>query len=392
MAGVRIGIIGIGGMGMKHAEDIAAGARMSLQFVCDADGARAKESAARLGGVRTFTDFREALESGGADAVVIATPHYFHPPIAIAALSKGIHVLVEKPVAVHAADARRMNEAYEQARRRDPKLVFAAMFMLRTYGYWKKIRELVAGGELGRLTRATWIITDWFRTQYYYDTGGWRATWKGEGGGVLLNQCPHNLDLYQWIVGMPAKVHGFASFGKYHDIEVEDEVTAYFEHADGMIGHFITTTAESPGTNRLEIVGEKGKLVFEDGTITLYMNRRSMIEAIRHEQIAFMKVENWKTQVPYTHHGEPGHRLLIENFAAAVEGREELIVPATEGIHSVTLANAILHSQFLGRTIELPMDETAYRDMLEELARKSTFKKRVVDPAKPADMNASFHA
>ncbi len=391
MAGVRIGVIGIGGMGMKHAEDIAASAQMSLGFVCDADLARAEEGAARFS-TRAFSDYREALGSGAADAVIVATPHYFHPPIAIEAMGRGIHVLVEKPVAVHAADARSMNETYEAARRKYPGLVFAAMFMLRTYGYWKKIQELVHGGELGRLTRATWIITDWFRTQYYYDTGGWRATWKGEGGGVLLNQCPHNLDLYQWIVGMPQKVHGFASFGKYHEIEVEDEVTAYFEHANGMIGHFITTTAESPGTNRLEIVGEKGKLVFEDGAITLYMNRRSMLDAIKHEQIAFMKVESWKTQVPFTHHGEPGHRHLIENFAAAIEGREELIVPATEGIHSVALANAILQSQFLGRAVDIPIDEAGYRNMLEELARKSTFVKRKVEASGPADMNASFHA
>ncbi|HUX11596.1 MAG TPA: Gfo/Idh/MocA family oxidoreductase [Spirochaetia bacterium] len=391
MSAIRIGVVGVGGMGSKHAEDIAKSTNFSLSFVCDANRERADECANRLS-TRAFGDYEEALADGGAEAIIIAAPHYFHPPITIAALARGIHVLVEKPVAVHAADARKMNQAFEESRKRYPGLVYSAMFMLRTYGYWKKIRELLDGGELGRLTRTTWIITDWFRTQYYYDTGGWRATWKGEGGGVLLNQCPHNLDLYQWMVGMPSRIHGFASFGKYHDIEVEDEVTAYFEHDNGMVGHFITTTAESPGTNRLEIVGEKGKLVFEDGAITLYMNRKSMLDALRDDKIAFMKVENWKTQIPYTHHGEPGHRLLIENFGAAIRGTEPLLVPAVEGINSVTLANAILYSQFVGTSVELPLDETAYQKKLEELVRTSTYVNKTAVPSEPADMNASFHA
>ncbi|WP_455383018.1 Gfo/Idh/MocA family protein [Salinispira pacifica] len=391
MSRTTIGVIGAGGMGAKHVEEIAASPHLSLAFVCDADLPRAEALATRFD-ARAFSDFDEALASGLAEAVVVATPHYFHPPIAIAAFERGIHVLVEKPVAVHTADARRMNNAYADARKKQPGLIYSAMFMLRTYGYWRKIHDLIEEGELGKLTRATWIITDWFRTQYYYDTGGWRATWKGEGGGVLLNQCPHNLDLYQWILGMPSKIRGFAALGKYHDIEVEDEVTACFEHEDGMIGHFITTTAESPGTNRLEIVGERGKLVFEEGVITLYMNRKSMLQAIREEKIAFMKVENWKTEVPYTHHGKPGHALLIENFAAAIRGEEELLVPGTEGINSVTLANSILYSSLTDSTIELPLDEAAYQSKLDELIRSSTFVKKRVEPAGPVDMNASFHA
>ena len=180
-----------------------------------------------------------------------------------------------------------MISAYEAALADTPHLKFAAMFQQRTHGYWRKIKELIDEGELGRLTRATWIITDWFRTQAYYDNGGWRATWSGEGGGVLLNQCPHNLDLYQWFVGLPARVAGFATLGKYHDIEVEDEVTGYFEYENGMVGHFITTTAESPGTNRLEIVGERGKLVFEGGKLMFYRNRSSMLDFIQTSPRAF---------------------------------------------------------------------------------------------------------
>ena len=165
------------------------------------------------------------------------------------------------------------------------------MFQQRTHGFWRKIKEMIDQGQLGKLVRATWIITDWFRSQTYYNNGGWRATWKGEGGGVLLNQCPHNLDLYQWFFGMPQRVAGFASIGKYHHIEVEDEVTGFFEHANGMVGHFITTTAESPGTNRLEIVGELGKLVFEEGKLSFSKNQSSMFDFIKESPTAWDRVE-----------------------------------------------------------------------------------------------------
>ncbi|HUX51204.1 MAG TPA: Gfo/Idh/MocA family oxidoreductase [Spirochaetia bacterium] len=386
---IRIGVIGIGNMGRQHAKDIVRSTNLELAYVCDIDSERA-DAGAREFGTAAYYDYQKALEEGNADGVIVATPHYLHPDISIAAMSRGTHVLVEKPIAVHAAEARRMIAAYEDARRKHSGLVFSAMFMQRTYGFWKKIRELIAGGDLGRLIRTTWIVTDWFRTQYYYDTGGWRATWAGEGGGVLLNQCPHNLDLYQWLVGMPVRVRGFASLGKYHNIEVEDEVTAYFEHENGMVGHFITTTAESPGTNRLEIVGERGKLVFEDGTISFAMNRKSMLDTIRNEQVAFTKVENWKTQVPYQHHGEPGHRIVIENFAAAIEGKEELIAPAVEGINSVSLGNAIMYSHFLQQTVSLPLDEKGYAAKLAELIRSSTFSKKVTSAGAGSDMGASF--
>jgi predicted dehydrogenase len=237
--------------------------------------------------------------------------------------------------------------------------------------------------------RTTWIITDWFRTQSYYDNGGWRATWKGEGGGVLLNQCPHNLDLYQWFVGMPQRVAGFASIGKYHNIEVEDEVTGYLEYQNGMVGHIITSTAESPGTNRLEIMAEKGKLVFENGKLTFYRNRYSTFKQIEESDSGYEKVEHWRIEVPYQHHGEPGHRLVIENFANAVLRGEELIAPAVEGIHSLSLGNAIMLSSFLGQPIEMPFDDQAYAAKLDDLIENSRFIKTVRE-AEIADFSKSF--
>jgi predicted dehydrogenase len=381
-------VVGVGNMGRVHARDVFEIANTELVAVCDIDRARADEVAAKYG-VKATYDYRDLLAGADAQALLIATPHYDHTPISIAALEQGIHVLVEKPIAVHAKDARSMIDAYERAQASHPNLVFAAMFMQRTYGHYLKIKELIESGQLGRLVRTSWIITDWFRTQIYYDSGGWRATWAGEGGGVLLNQCPHNLDLYQWLVGMPARVTGFANIGKYHDIEVEDEVTAYFEHDGGMTGHFVTSTAESPGTNRLEIVGEKGKLVLEDEKLTFYRNRVSMLRFIEEARGAFDKVENKVSQVPFEHHGQPGHKLIVENFADAVLGAAALIAPAVEGLHSVLLGNAIMLSSFLGKTLDMPIDEDLYQKKLLALIQGSRYQKTAREVA-DVDMAKSF--
>jgi predicted dehydrogenase len=297
--------------------------------------------------------------------------------------------MTEKPIAVHVKAAHEMIAAYHQAKQRTPDLVFGVMFQQRTYGYWKKVKSLIDEAELGKLVRTTWIITDWFRTQSYYDNGGWRATWKGEGGGVLLNQCPHNLDLFQWFVGMPGRVAGFASIGKYHNIEVEDDVSAYLEYQNGMVGHIITSTAESPGTNRLEIVGENGKLLFEDRKLMFYRNRYSMFDQIKNSSSGYQTVENWPIEVPYRHHGQMGHRLMTENFVNAILRGEKLIAPAEEGLHSLTLGNAIMLSSFLGRPVDLPLDAALYASKLQDLIEGSQFKK-VIREREITDFNSSF--
>ena len=281
-----------------------------LAAVCDIDKSRADQAAAQCN-VPAYYDYHDLLDKAELDGVMISTPHYFHTPISIEALKRGIHVLTEKPLAVHVKDGQKMIAAYDQARQQFPGLVFAIMFQNRTQGYWRKGKEMIDQGVLGRLVRATWIITDWFRTQTYYNNGGWRATWKGEGGGVLLNQCPHNLDIYQWYFGVPARVAGFASIGKYHKIEVEDEVTGYFEHENGMVGHFITTTAESPGSNRLEVVGENGRLVFEDGRLAFDRNRSSMLEYISTSPSAFERMEYQMEDIPFEPADSVGHAFVI---------------------------------------------------------------------------------
>ncbi len=378
MTKIRIAVIGVGVMGSLHARDIHGLENTELAAVCDINPARA-DKYAQMYAVPAFYTHAEMLAQADLDAVLIATPHYDHPRIAIDAFERGLHVLVEKPIAVHVQAAQEMIAAYQAARLQHPDLVFAVMFQQRTYGFWKKIKSLIQEGELGKLVRTTWIITDWFRTQSYYDNGDWRATWKGEGGGVLLNQCPHNLDLYQWFVGMPSRVAGFAAIGKYHHIEVEDEVSAYLGYENGMVGQLVTSTAESPGTNRLEIVGEKGKLVFEDGNLTFYRNRYSMFEQIKTSLSGYQPVENWTIKVPYRHHGQSGHKLVIENFANAILKGEELIAPAVEGINSLTIGNAIMMSSFLGHPIDLPMDAAAYAAKLQSLIENSRFEKDILE-------------
>ncbi|MCY3833141.1 MAG: Gfo/Idh/MocA family oxidoreductase [Chloroflexi bacterium] len=379
---VRIGIVGLGNMGKAHVKHVVDLPNTELAAVCDTkaerfatafaadDDADAPDYGGIVAQTPQFTEFRAMLDAADLDAVIIATPHYDHPDMSLAAFERGLHVLVEKPIAVHINEAERMIAGFQAARARHSNLIFAAMFMQRTWGHWRKIKSMVNGGALGRLIRCSWIITDWFRTQQYYDSGGWRATWRGEGGGALMNQCPHNLDLYQWIVGLPARVQGFVSFGKHHRIEVEDEATAYFEHADGMVGHFITTTGESPGSNRLEIAGENGKLVYQDGELLFYRNEWSSIKQIRESDDGFQKAPFARELVAYEARTTHGHEIIIENFAEAIMHGTELIAPAEEGLNSVAINNAIILSAHKRAMVELPLDGDEFSALLEQYIAK----------------------
>lgn len=380
---VRLGIIGVGGMGSCHARQVLDGAvkRCELAAVCDINPRQLAQFDDKI---RKFEDSRTLIRSGAVDAVLVATPHYGHTTVGIDALQQGLHVLVEKPISVHKADCERLIAAHKGRRQ-----VFAAMFNQRTDPHYKKVRELVVSGALGRLMRVTWIITDWFRTEFYYAMGNWRATWAGEGGGVLLNQCPHNLDLLQWICGMPCKVRAFCSTGKRHNIEVEDEVTAYFEYANGATGTFITTTGEAPGSNRLEVAGENGKVVVEGGKVLFTRNEVSALKFCRTSKEPFAAPGVWNIEIPV--HGCGGQHVEIkQNFTDAILDGAPLIAPAREGIHSVELANAMLYSSMMGQTVELPLNANAFERMLKKLIKTSRFVKKTVAPPKQVDMNKSF--
>lgn len=370
----RIAVVGLGNMGSQHLKDLSAMEGVTLTCVCDVDESR-RQAASEKYGVPAFADAEAMLDSGLVDGIVIATPHYFHPPIASAAFSRGISVLSEKPIAVTVTEARSMIEAYEQAKTEFPALVFTAMFQQRTQGNWIAVKRMIDSGELGRIVRTSWIITDWFRTQAYYDSGGWRATWSGEGGGVLMNQCPHNLDLFQWFVGMPERVTAFAGIGKYHKIEVEDEVTAYLEYANGMVGHFITSTGESPGTNRLELVGENGRLVCEKGRLFYARNERSMLVHLEKAAAPWEPLGFSEEEILLEGPMSGNHRIVLEDFGASIREEKSPRIDGREGISMVTLDNAIMLSALEGHSVSLPAPEGAFEEKLAALSAQSTFVK-----------------
>lgn len=386
MKQVRIGIAGVGNMGAVHARNILDGKidRLVLAGLTDRGGYRMKD----FPEVPQFDSLEEMIASGGLDVLIVSTPHYDHVPMAAAALRSGLHVMVEKPIAVHKAEAERLL-ALAKGRRRQ---VFSAMFNQRTDEYFRKIRAMVHEGELGAIRRVNWIITDWFRTEAYYSSSRWRATWKGEGGGVLLNQCPHNLDLLQWIFGLPKRVRAFCGFGRYHKIEVEDDVTAYLEFPGGATGLFVTSTGEAPGTNRLEIAGECGRLVYEGDRIQFTRNAEPMSSFSRTSPEAFGRPATEEIEVKAAGHGAQ-HVGILQNFVNAILDGETLISPAREGIRSVELANAMLLSAWTNKTVELPISSAAYARRLRERIKQSRFKKKkAVRRSSADDFARSFKA
>lgn len=365
MEKVRFGIIGVGNMGSSHAKNFLAGKVENgvLTAICDLkpeklEAIRQVEGGA---GLAAFTDYKEMLASGLCDAVIVAVPHYFHPPMTIDALNAGLHVVCEKPAGVYTKQVKEMNAVADRSDR-----LFGMMFNQRTNCVYRKMQEMIRQGELGEIKRVNWIITTWYRSQSYYDSGDWRATWRGEGGGVLFNQCPHQLDLLQWIVGMmPARIRAFCHFGKWHDIEVEDDVTAYLEYANGATGVFVTSTGDTPGTNRLEILGDKGKLVCENDKLTFVRLKTPEREFNATYQGGFGEPEK-EELAPETDGKNPQHIGILNNFANAVLGLEPLFVRGQEGIHGVELMDAMLLSTWLDKTVTLPIDDELYLSELNK--------------------------
>ncbi|MCR8631653.1 Gfo/Idh/MocA family protein [Paenibacillus radicis (ex Xue et al. 2023)] len=390
-AKLKVGLIGVGGIGGHHVQYLQTMDNIELVGVCDTNKEKADSVAAKANTTAYYT-YQELFDQSGLEAVIIAVPHYDHTPISVEAFHRGLHVMCEKPLAVHLNDAYQTIEAYEAAKLINPNIEFALMFQERTLPFYMKIKEILSSGELGHLTRATWIHTAWFRSQAYYDGGDWRATWAGEGGGILTNQCPHTLDMYQYLFGLPSEITGHAHIGKYHNIEVEDEVTAYFEHDNGMIGHLIVTTAESPGTNRMEIIGENGKLVYENEKLIFYRNRISMLKYSQETPNRFEKLENWYTEIPVNTNAPSGHKVVTQKFAQRIlTGTGELIAHGTEGVNSLTLANGIMLSSFKKQTVEVPFDTDEYESKLRDLIRTSKFvKPAAAQNAANTDFTKSF--
>ena len=381
---VRIGIIGMGNMGQFHAKDILEGkvARGELTAVGSTSPKKLAEFEEK--GIKVYGSGEEMIDSGNIDALLIATPHYQHTSLGIAALDAGLHIMVEKPISAHKADAERLIAKAEA----HADQVFAGMFQLRVEPRYQKIREIVQNGELGELMRVLWIMTDWFRSEIYFQSGGWRATWKGEGGGVLLNQCLHQLDAMQWITGMPNRVSSHVGIGKWHDIEVEDDVTCYMDFPNGATGAFITSSGETPGSNRFEIAGTKGRLILENEKLTLTRNAVPSDEWCKTSKIGFQQPDTTVEEIPIPGTESP-HAKLMTNFVNAIIDNEPLIAPGVEGIGSVELANVMVYSGIIGKAIELPMNGAEWETKLNELIVNSNHEKKTVEVSNE-DFVASF--
>ena len=387
MQKVRFGIVGIGNMGTAHCKSFLSGLIKNgeLTAICNSRTSKMDAILALEGAenVVAFTDYAEMLHSDLCDAVIVAVPPYDHTAMVMQALDAGLHVICEKPAGVYTKQVKEMNEA---AARSDK--LFGMMFNQRSNCIYRKMREMVAGGELGEIKRVNWIITNWYRSQNYFDLGGWRATWRGEGGGVLFNQCPHQIDLLQWIVGMlPTKIHAHCHFGKWHEIEVEDDVTAYMEFPNGATGVFVTSTGDAPGTNRFELTGTRGRLVCENGRLIfdrLAIEEREFCRTAR----AFVDPEYETVEVP-TDGCNDQHVGILNNFANAILGLEPLRVRGEEGIRSVQMMNAMLLSEWLGRAVELPIDDDLYLDELNRRIAESTVVKKET-PDVVLDISGSY--
>ena len=365
MEQVRFGIIGCGNIAHNHVKNFETGKVKDgvITAICDIVPAKYEAlNALYENKYATFTDAKEMMKSGLVDAVIICTPHYQHPELAIMAMDAEIHCIIEKPAGVYSLQVKEM-----LARAKTAKTKLSMMFNQRTNPAFKKMREMVATGKIGDVKRTNWIITNWYRTQEYYDSGSWRATWAGEGGGVLYNQSPHQLDLFQWIVGMmPKKVHAFCHFGKWHNIEVEDDVTCYVEYPNGATGCFITTTADAPGTNRFEITGTKGKLVFENDKLFFTELEISEREHCFATNMTFRAPDMLPT-VEIELEGENSqHAGVCNNFIDAILGRDALFAPVEDGLNGVILANSMLLSTWLDKTIDLPFDDELFYEELKK--------------------------
>ncbi|MBR4030888.1 MAG: Gfo/Idh/MocA family oxidoreductase [Clostridia bacterium] len=373
MEKVRMGVIGFGNMGTSHCGNLYAGKvpGMVLGGICDTSEPRRTVAKEKYKDVPVFETAEEMYKSGAVDAVVIAVPHYDHTSLAIKAFEYGLHVLVEKPAGVYTKQVKEMNEAAAKSDK-----VFGIMYNQRTNPVYQKLREMIKRGDLGHIKRITWIITNWYRPQAYHDSSTWRSAWKTEGGGALINQNPHQLDLWQWMFGMPDKIFSKVSFGKYYDIEVEDDVFAYFEYANGTTGEYITSTGEAPGTNRLEVACDMGKIVIEDNKMTFNRNVISEREHNRINTEPFDFPECWECNIPADFSGGEQHVGIFKSFAKAILEGKELLAKGEEGIKGLTISNAIHLSAWTGEIIDVNnFDDEKFYNILQDKIANSTVKK-----------------
>ena len=366
MKKVRFGVIGTGGIGHMHLGYMKELTRAEVTCVCDIRK-DVLDEVSKTYGVPAFTDSTKLIKSGLCDAVLLCTPHYQHATIGIVAANAGLHVLTEKPMAVQAGMADKLIAAAKKN-----KVKLGVMFQRRTHPLWKRAKEIIDSGALGKLVR-TCMIEPHFRTQAYYDSGGWRATWSGEGGGVMMNQAPHSLDAFVWLGGMPSKVVGKVDI-RAHKIEVEDTASALLTYPNGATGYITTNTFEFPPVSLFQFVGDRAVLEIRDDKLRLGVSSPGAVEFIHSTK------EAWSFPIPaWTDVGvksQPhGHRFVTENFIGAVLDGDVIIATGEASRDSLELANAITVSSAQGKEVDLPLKRSLFDSLLKKYIRESTFKK-----------------
>ncbi|MEM8498106.1 MAG: Gfo/Idh/MocA family oxidoreductase [Pseudomonadota bacterium] len=377
---VRLGVIGLGNIAQQHIENVVNGhvAGCEVTAVCTRGG----QTLAQQLNIAHFNDTDTLIDSGLCDAVLVATPTYTHSDMGAAVLNAGLHLLMEKPLDLS------LKRAEETLAMKGAEQVFAVMLNQRTDPLFLAMQEVIANGTIGDITRTHWTMTNWFRPEAYFQVSDWRATWRGEGGGLLLNQCIHNLDIFQWLCGMPSKLQAFCRFGHTHNIEVEDEATAYFEYANGASGVFVGSTGEAPGVNRFDVIGDKGHLSFDGEKLWLTENQQSAREFSRNTLDMFGMPETSRREIVVDRHVNQ-HALVLSNFVTAITRGAELIAPASEGLASLELANAMLLSSWEQRSLTLPLNADEYQIALQKKLENSSLR-QIANIDVNIDMDASY--
>lgn len=364
---VRAVVIGFGGMGRQYVSMIHEGQieGMELAGVCCRNAAGQAEIKSLYPKANIYRDVAATFEHAGEfDAVVIVTPHTTHVEIGKMAAKAGKHILMDKPAGVTTKEVKELIAAAHKA-----GISFSMIFNTRFSGAYEKVKEMLLEGTAGKLVRAVWICNTWYRTPAYHRSAPWRSTWKGECGGLLINQCQHYLDIWQWLLGMPDQVYASVDYGKYNDFTVDDSVDLQFFYENGLHGTFISASGETPSVNRLELWGTKGRLCLKDGVkLTFDENVMSTEEFARVNTDIYGKLDHRIREISVKPQGETGYRRLFQNFTDHIRKGVPLLTDGNDGLRTLTLANGAYLSSWLGRKVDFPIDDDEYARRLEEKA------------------------
>ncbi len=372
---LKIGIIGFGALGSFYARMISKEHRvegLALGAICDIDPAKREQARQLYPDACVYESIDQVLLDKKCDFISIAVPHYLHPALTIQALEAGMPVVVEKPAGIVPKYVKEMNAVADK----HPQVPFGIMLNQRTNPIFKRVHEITSSGELGRLRQFVWVSRQ-FRTQKYYDSGSWRATWGGEGGGVLVNQAPHQIDLMQWMFGMPERVFATTNMGFRRNIAVENDVCAQFVYSNQATGVFITCTHDIMGEDRLTAVYDRGRIRVLD-------SRRLEIERLVDDEEKLgteysdealndlRKMNKLYTTEIIEKENDPfansEHAKLFKAFVDHLNNPEKpMVAKGVDGINGVLLASAIQLSGWLKEPVNVPVDDEVY---LKELNKR----------------------